>query len=47
MILTGATGGCSCGVAAPDLPSATAGFLLLAFLLFLRRAPALRRVRRD
>jgi hypothetical protein len=45
--LTNAAGGCSCGVATPDLPSATAGFLLLAFLLFLRRAPAPRRVRRD
>ncbi|HEY6475824.1 MAG TPA: hypothetical protein VI456_04530 [Polyangia bacterium] len=41
-----ASGGCSCEVATPDLPSSAAGFLLLALLSLVRRAPEPRRLRR-
>ena len=40
------SGGCSCDVGTTDLPSTTAGLLLLALLSLLRRAPEPRRVRR-
>ena len=39
-------GGCSCDIGATNLPSTTAGLLLLAVLFLLRRAPEPRRVRR-
>jgi hypothetical protein len=39
--------GCGCDVGANDLPLTSTGLLLLALLLFLRRAPAPRRVRRG
>ena len=38
--------GCSCDVSTTNLPSTTTGFLLLAILFLLRRAPEPRRVRR-
>ncbi len=40
------SGGCTCGVATPDLPSAAAGLLLLALLALARRPPEPRRIRR-
>jgi hypothetical protein len=40
------SGGCSCDVGTTNLPSTTAGLLLLALLFLLRRAPEPRRVRR-
>jgi collagen type VII alpha len=40
------TGGCSCDVGTPGLPSTSAGLVLMALLLFRRRMPEPQRVRR-
>ena len=39
--------GCGCDVGSKELPSTTAGLLLLALLILIRRAPVPRRVRRG